>query len=291
MAMPDSVMLVDRYKALNVVADELYRQGFALPLAYKRRDPREPGREEKELLEDKMAAIMAAMFAAQKREIKGIIEQIFGGFAPPTNAEEFENILDELITQEVLMSEAHIRRTALALSTAAVNGVELFVDDMTLQTDFTSAEAEAAAWAAEHAGELIQGINQTTRDAIAKAVTKFIEVPGTTLNDVINAIPFSENRSQMIAITEITGAYGQGGQIAGEKLQVAFPDVQVIKTWWTNNDALVCPLCGQFQPSTNAKIDEEFVGNAGFTAFTPTAHVRCRCWMTYSTVLTAEDVQ
>ena len=51
-------MFVDVYKAIDDIADFLVAQGVEIPDAYKRRDPREPGRTEKEMFEDKLARLV-----------------------------------------------------------------------------------------------------------------------------------------------------------------------------------------------------------------------------------------
>jgi hypothetical protein len=73
--------------------------------------------------------------------------------------------------------------------------------------------------------------------------------------------------------------------MSGQDLKKEFPDVRVIKTWFTNNDAIVqaCPVCWPLHEQT-VDIDEMFVNaNLGLEFERPKAHPRCRCWMNTTT--------
>lgn len=280
---------LNRYRRLNTLADELFKAGVELPENYKRRDTVEPDREEKELLEDEQAAIWLSLFAYQKKQIKQVIERIHQNLFSQGSADAFAEALERELTPELLMSDSHMRKLINNLDAAAAGGLDLFIADMTLQTEWTLASAEASKWATVHAGELVAFVDDYTQQAIGSAVSDFITVPGTTIGDVVKRLPYSESRAYGIAVTEITEAYAQGGQIAGEALAAAYPDVQVVKKWFTNNDGKVCPICRQFMkaPYNIAKIDEPFIGSGGYVAFFPgyDSHPRCRCWTDYMTVL------
>jgi SPP1 gp7 family putative phage head morphogenesis protein len=82
----------------------------------------------------------------------------------------------------------------------------------------------------------------------------------------------------LIATTEITRAYAEANQIAGEALAKEFEGVPVVKIWYTNEDDKVCPICGEFD-GKEIPIDESF----GEGVKNPPAHPNCRCWTTTST--------
>ncbi|KKK73190.1 hypothetical protein LCGC14_2896280, partial [marine sediment metagenome] len=161
------------------------------------------------------------------------------------------------------------------LTQATRNGIELFGASNVLQIDYTLTNTRAAEWASEYSFELITDINETTERALKKIFKSFIDTPGMTIGDVVSLLPYDESRALMIATTEITNAYAEAAQMAGEDLAEEFPDVRVIKQWWTNNDALVCPICGPLHGQV-VDIDKMFVNaDLGLEFEKPTAHVRC----------------
>jgi len=137
---------------------------------------------------------------------------------------------------------------------------------------------------------LITGIDETTLDDVRSAVSMFIQTPGMTIGDTMSAMSITgmqrEMRSLRIAVTEITNAYATAEQLAGEQLQSEFPDVRVIKRWWTNNDDLVCPICGPLHGKI-VGIGEKFSTDLGDDNIVvnerPPAHPNCRCWLSTTT--------
>ena len=80
---------------------------------------------------------------------------------------------------------------------------------------------------------------------------------------------FSEDRARMIAVTEVTRAFAEGNMAAWRESGVIER-----RRWNTNNDELVCPICG---PRHNMVVDM----GASFDGIdNPPAHPRCRCWVT-----------
>jgi hypothetical protein len=156
-----------------------------------------------------------------------------------------------------------------ALSLSAMLGLEL---------DLTATNREAAAAARKYTYDLIQDLTATSRDALRDVISAFVETPGMTLGDVIERLPFDEQRAALIATTEITRAYATGQAEAGAALKEQYPDVRVVKTWFTNNDDRVCPICGPLN-GEEVDEDEEFAGE--FDG--PPGHPGCRCWVSYRT--------
>ena len=140
--------------------------------------------------------------------------------------------------------------------------------------------------AARYAGELIKGVDKTSLEMVRSAVSLFADKPGFTLADVMNQLPYDVARSERIAVTEITRAYAEANQIAGEELRDEFGDVPVVKVWFTNNDDRVCDICGQLD-GQEISIDENFVyetkDGKKIEVANPPGHVSCRCWTTTTT--------
>ena len=61
---------------INDLRDDLINSGVNLPFALKRRDPIEPGRTEKEKLEDKIFALFMKQFRKQRKIIKDLLGRI-----------------------------------------------------------------------------------------------------------------------------------------------------------------------------------------------------------------------
>ena len=176
-------------------------------------------------------------------------------------------LLDELVADGVAVEAEEL---------ATIAGVEI---------DWTATYADAAAWAREHAGELVSDIVANTRTAIGETVAGWIETPAATMGDLFDALgpdslfAFSEARARTIAVTEVTSSYAEGGAIAARGLEEYFT---IVKTWHTNNDGLVCPLCRPMNGQTAEGVDGDEWTNVGFSVPRPALHPNCRCWVTYS---------
>lgn len=162
----------------------------------------------------------------------------------------------------------------IALDTATA-----LAEQIPIGIDWGLQNTEAAMWAAQHTFDLVRGINKTSRQAIARAVDRFYIFEGYTIGDVEDSIAkiFGPHRAEMIAVTEVTRAAAQGELFVANSLRKE--GVNMIAVWSTNNDSLVCPICG---PLNNVQArDGKFHASSGtFTA--PPAHVRCRCWLNHT---------
>ena len=136
--------------------------------------------------------------------------------------------------------------------------------------DWGLANQQAADWASRHSGELITGINRTTRARVQTAVSDWF-MNADTLPDLRRELTpiFGERRAQTIAQTETT-------QAAAEGAEIAFRASGVVErwTWATAADERVCPICAPLEGVT-VTMGEEFA--PGITK--PYAHVNCRCWV------------
>lgn len=131
----------------------------------------------------------------------------------------------------------------------------------------------AARWAREYSYELVSGITDKTRRALQEQVSGFFE-DQRTLGDLYESIGqlFSPVRAEMIAITETTRASVQGELAFAEELGKL--GLRTTQIWQTNNDDLVCPICGP--------LNQKRQGDDWQTP--PPAHPRCRCWLSAEVV-------
>lgn len=134
----------------------------------------------------------------------------------------------------------------------------------------------AVRWARQYAGELVRGLTNTTQRAVREAVATFISTPGMTFTDLKDMLSqtFSPGRAEMIAVTETTRAFYEGGKEAVEEIRrVGFDMVGI---WRTAVDDRVCPICSPLEG-----LQENPSGGFGPQNLTPPAHPRCRCDIAY----------
>lgn len=128
---------------------------------------------------------------------------------------------------------------------------------------------EAALYASVRAGELVKGINDTTKQRIADAVSTGIEdrlgVDGTAqlLRQVLNDMVAS--RARMIASTEMNDAFSEATMRKLDRMDVEW------KQWITAGAC--CDECAENEDASPIPIDEEFPSGDQ----RPPAHPNCRC--------------
>jgi SPP1 gp7 family putative phage head morphogenesis protein len=154
------------------------------------------------------------------------------------------------------------------LEQAALSGVAQAQMELGgLSVDWGVVNRDALVWARDYAGELVRGLNATTRDALRREIAAWIE-SGEPLDVLARRLEpmFGELRGRVIAETEVTRAFAEGQYQAFQRAGVAR------WTWHTANDERVCHVC-QPRDGVTYPMDAE----------RPPAHVRCRCWMTAAT--------
>ena len=149
-----------------------------------------------------------------------------------------------------------------------------------LDINYSHYNVRAAEWAFQNAGSTYPDLNQEQKEAIRQAVVDFIKEPGFTIGKVMKLLSkhFDEEKAELIATTEITRTYAHVAQIEGEKLKKEFPDVRVIKIWFTCNDDKVCDICAPLN-GKEVDINKPFAKGV----FIPPAHNGCRCWISSET--------
>jgi len=271
------MQLDKQYKVLDTLHDYLVVKGVPIPEAYKRRDPREPGRTEKERLEDKLMAAFGVYFGEQAKEIrKQIRKAIDAGETDP-----------DKIMASIELPQPKKKISGLFLQ-ALLLGLALFIADQEggPEIDWTETNNDLVGYSIEYVQEMLGYIDETTYKAARKAIERFTDLAheegGITIKDVMDLLPFTEDRAQMIAIDFVTDAAASAQQKAGEDLKARFPDAEVTKTWHTNRDERVCFICGPLDGDT-VLIDRAFFNReAKLAIFKPKAHNRGRCWISVS---------
>ena len=265
-------MFIEVYKAIDDIADYLRSQGVDIPDAYKRRDPLEPGRTEKEMYEDKLARLVKKRFNTQKR----IIAESLRWNLPKKSVDDWMDRIGDL-------SDPDTEKRIFDLFVGAMaHGTQLFGESIGFDINYELVNTAASKMAQEYMTEWLAGLDKTTRKRLRQELVNFVEIQGYTIGDVMRGLPFDEARALRIATTEITRVYAQAELLTGEQLLREFPDMLVIKTWFTNADDRVCEICAPLHGQA-VLINEMFMDAFGDVYEGPPAHVNCRCWISSRT--------
>jgi SPP1 gp7 family putative phage head morphogenesis protein len=130
----------------------------------------------------------------------------------------------------------------------------------------------AAEWAVSYGYNLVRGLLATTRDWLQVQIAEYVrnsETIGQLVAKIRQGSGFGEGRAHRIAVTEVTRAFAEGNRAAWRASGVIEG-----REWRTNNDELVCPVCGPLAGKV-VGLNETFPG--GIQG--PPAHVSCRCWI------------
>jgi hypothetical protein len=140
---------------------------------------------------------------------------------------------------------------------------------------FDKGNKRAAAWAREHAAELIDGISDTTRDAIRDAIARSAEVD-LSLEDARQQIEDAvgdEDRATLIARTETMTAANEGQREGwAQAVDGGFLSENSRVAWIATSDA--CPECEDLdgsERSLDGEYDDPDAGDG------PPLHPNCRC--------------
>jgi SPP1 gp7 family putative phage head morphogenesis protein len=153
------------------------------------------------------------------------------------------------------------------LTAAALGALGDVADAVGPSFDPAQMATAAGAWARGYSYELVAGLTDTTRGAVAQAVAAFSE-GGLSSAQVAQMLApaFGARRADVIAVTEIGRASAQAQRVYGEYLTAAGLPVEYVYN--TVNEDRVCPICAP----RNGQIVEP-------TEFPP-LHPRCRCFVT-----------
>jgi hypothetical protein len=247
--------------------------------AIKGRDPKEPGRQQKLLAETKFQATVRRMFRSQLDAITRWANVNF----QPWQYQTFKATLpsaDEEIDKTEEAWRAEFYRIYLS---AIMDGIDLWGRTAKFDLDYTKINPEAVKAAQRMSLYFLREVDKTTKTVIRDVIRQFVDTPGMTLGDVIKMLPFDAQRAERIAITEITRAYAQANTNIGAELKREFPNVPVVKFWFTNQDDRVCDICGPLDTGKPVPFDKPFNAELGIDS--PPAHPNCRCWSQVTTNL------
>ena len=243
------------------------------------RDTKEPDYERKDKLGRSIARVVRRRLAKQLERLYFQLRMAY----PQRGTKAIGDVIDFDALFEDDPEEAQ-ELIAMILQ-GAQGGMDLVKLQTRLQLDYGLTNAEAATWARRYSYELIKDIDKTTRDVIRSAVTDFIKDPDYTMADLFDLLEpqFGRVRAERIAVTEVTRAYSQGQQMARETLKEQFPGVTVVDRWFTNNDDLVCPVCGPLDGEEREQGEVFYQPEDAYQDGYPPRHPNCRCWINTTT--------
>jgi hypothetical protein len=180
-----------------------------------------------------------------------------------------DNKVDELFWKNE--DELFYSSVFVELKKIADEAVEVEQLNNLVVSELADAHKKTLEWAKDYSFELVKGINATSKKVIEEALKDYFSTPGYTLQEFIDIISptFGPVRAEMIAVTETTRAYSAGSEIGINSIREL--GIEVIDIWNTNEDELVCPICG---PLDGKERGNDWNEN-------PPAHPRCRCWITH----------
>ena len=225
------------------------------------RDKREPARKQKIAIELSLKLAMVQRFERQLKLIKAQLEEQrksinIAGINIPDDDAEYAAFVKIFYDALLSGSEEAAFALGISLGDGAIN-------------------ARALQVARTYATEWLRQLDVVSQDAVRQAIETFINVPGTTVGDTIDLLSrqFSQTRAERIAITETTRVFATANDLYAQELLITYPEFDVVRRWYTNNDDLVCPICGPLE-GREVGVNEPFA----LGVESPPAHVNCRCW-------------
>lgn len=143
---------------------------------------------------------------------------------------------------------------------------------------FDAENADALAWAKDHAADLVTEVSDATRADIKAAMEDLFagEATPEELSDELLDIIGDADRAELIAQTETMAASNGGVQEAwSQAVDAGLLTGNEERVWIVTPDETLCPICEALDGQT-APIDGEFESD-GETYDGAPAHPRCRC--------------
>jgi len=222
----------------------------------------DPAGDEKDQAEAQWYQELYKLFQDQVTRIQAELE--------PAIPESRKAVPGDVLDEDFWANEAALfLPTFIALLTAGAQDAvateaDILASSFDISLDWTLANSEAAAWARQHAAELVDGITKTTARSVGETVATWIETEGSTVGQLFDTLrqsyTFSDSRSRNIGVTEVTNAYAEGREMAYTEggipaavfkptahpncrcwdAAVLLSDNTWVIVWRTNRDELVC---------------------------------------------------
>jgi len=188
---------------------------------------------------------------------------------PAGNSEQAKNVWSSLGGKAVTNKQGNLDHHKLSIKEAQPFDLSVQEADQPFNRKDSDLLSDAVQWAEKQAGELVQGLDQTTVDSIADAVASGIEnqlgADGTAREIKSILEDWATSRAFTIATTEINRA-------------MSWATVDMFdggyKRWVLAPEA--CPICEANADQGAIPVDDDFDSGDGY----PPAHPNCRCAVT-----------
>lgn len=189
---------------------------------------------------------------------------------------KLENVPEEFWLEQGVDMDKTIRPF---LQKLYLDQAERAMSEGSIGVDWGMVNERAIEWSRQYSFDLVRGINATSRQTLRRAVGNYFERSMTIgeLEDMIRGT-FGPVRAEMISVTEVTRAAARGEDAIWEELHAQGIDMTPI--WNTNNDELVCIICGPLngKPAAGRDGGEPYWNHPDKGRVTLPAHPRCRCF-------------
>ena len=195
------------------------------------RDPEEPGKEKKDKFETRLRRMMLKRLQSQFEKIKERLNDQYG---------------KAITVDGMVLDEGDDAELVALIMAGLISGVDLTESEIGIYLADGSVNARALVTARNYVTEWLQQLDQTSERAVRDALETFITQPGATVGDMVDILQpvFGDTRAWRIAVTETTRVYSLANDLYADEMQNQYPEMQVVKQWWTNSDDRVCPICG-----------------------------------------------
>jgi phage portal protein BeeE len=160
-----------------------------------------------------------------------------------------------------------------AVMAAALESLQAAAAEAEVDVEPDEVVTRASAWAERYAGNLVVGLEETTRKAVATAQATYARTPGMTREqlEALLAPALGARRAEVVAITETTRAAAAGVNELKQLLDER--EIAMERVWRTAADEKTCPTCRPLNGRPESEWPEDLLGG-------PPAHPRCRCSQT-----------
>jgi hypothetical protein len=135
-----------------------------------------------------------------------------------------------------------------------------------------SIKRNASKKAKQSANDQLDRLGDQIADTNEGIFDEWDEESGESFEDFATRRLFPDSRSGNVAITETTGAVGDGEYRVKDALSEI--GIEITAVWVTANDDRVCPICGPMHLKPESQWVDEFPNG-------PPIHPRCRCYLNW----------
>jgi HK97 family phage portal protein len=263
---PPDVAAVIRERLLAAESEQEVKAAFVGPFLVKAERVSPSGKDQNADAKDRWERRILRLM---RERLNGQMQDVLKLLGWPPNFDNLDDAFWDSATGQMI---ADLRPMIEAMATDAS---QTMIESTGVGVDWALVAQDASQWATRYTFDLVRGVTDTTRAALQRKLTAFVETPGMTreqLEDSLRPL-FGDARASMIAVTETTRAYAEGERETARRAQEQ--GFRLVPRWHTANDELVCNVCGP----NDGKLQTE-----GWTVDWPPAHVNCRCWVTHEWV-------